>query len=130
MSMTLTVRHLGRIEEAVLDIRPLTIFVGPNGTNKTWTAYSLFGVLEALRWVDQGSPQHLRVDAAMERAIETTCAEIQKQIEQLPPGADLRTRIRRDEILTKTGAHELTFTLLAPGVRACIAAEVDPRCNV
>jgi predicted ATPase len=40
----LTVNNLGRLKEARLDIRPLTVFVGPNHTNKTWTAYSLYGI--------------------------------------------------------------------------------------
>ena len=36
----LHVENLGRIKQAELSIRPLTVFVGPNNTNKTWTAYA------------------------------------------------------------------------------------------
>lgn len=43
--MKLTVHKLGRIEDAEIDIRPLTVFIGPNGTNKTWTAYALYGLM-------------------------------------------------------------------------------------
>lgn len=43
---TLTVSHLGAIEHAEIEVRPLTLFFGPNGTNKTWTAYGLYGLLE------------------------------------------------------------------------------------
>lgn len=42
--MQLKVQNLGKIKEADIDIRPLTVFVGPNGTNKTWTAYALYGL--------------------------------------------------------------------------------------
>ena len=41
----LVVDQLGAIEHAELTIRPLTLFFGPNGTNKTWTAYALYGLL-------------------------------------------------------------------------------------
>ncbi len=42
--MKLSIRNLGKITSADLDIRPLTVFVGPNNTNKTWTAYALYGL--------------------------------------------------------------------------------------
>lgn len=44
----LRVTRLGAIEDAGIEIRPLTLFFGPNGTNKTWTAYSLYGLLTKL----------------------------------------------------------------------------------
>ena len=42
--MKLIVNKLGRIDHAEIDVRNLTVFVGPNGTNKTWTAYALYGL--------------------------------------------------------------------------------------
>ena len=48
----LHISNLGRIKEAKLDIRPLTVFIGPNHTNKTWTAYSLYGIARNLARVD------------------------------------------------------------------------------
>jgi hypothetical protein len=44
----LTIEKLGRIRQAELDIRRMTVFVGPNNTNKTWTAYSLYGLIRRL----------------------------------------------------------------------------------
>jgi len=44
----LRVQNLGRIKDAELSIRPLTVFVGPNNTNKTWTAYALYGLAQRL----------------------------------------------------------------------------------
>lgn len=41
----LVVEHLGAIDRAEVTIRPLTLFFGPNGTNKTWAAYALYGLL-------------------------------------------------------------------------------------
>jgi hypothetical protein len=43
--MKLTVHNLGRIKDAELDIKPLTVFSGHNGTNKTWVAWALFTIL-------------------------------------------------------------------------------------
>jgi hypothetical protein len=43
--MKLTVHNFGRIKDAELDIKPLTVFSGHNGTNKTWLAWALFMLL-------------------------------------------------------------------------------------
>jgi len=60
--MKLTVHNLGRIKDAELDIKPLTVFSGHNGTNKTWLAWTLFELLlpvstgpNAARIVSSGS---------------------------------------------------------------------------
>lgn len=46
--MKLTIKKLGRIQSAEIDIRPLTVFIGPNSTNKTWVAYLLYGYVQIL----------------------------------------------------------------------------------
>jgi hypothetical protein len=43
----LTIRNLGRIRDAELDLRPLTVFVGKNNTNKSWTAFAAATLLRA-----------------------------------------------------------------------------------
>lgn len=48
--MRLLIRNLGRIEQADIDVRPLTVLIGPNGTNKTWTVYVLYALLRELSW--------------------------------------------------------------------------------
>ena len=42
--MRITVRNLGVLKEAAIDLKPLTIFVGPNNAGKTWLAYVLAGI--------------------------------------------------------------------------------------
>ena len=42
--MDLILDKLGRIDHAEIEIRPLTVFVGENNTNKTWAAYCLYGL--------------------------------------------------------------------------------------
>ncbi len=43
--MKISVRNLGAIKEAVFDLKPLTVFIGPNNAGKTWLAYTLSGIL-------------------------------------------------------------------------------------
>lgn len=44
--MKITVRNLGPIkEEAHIDLKPLTVLIGPNNAGKTWLAYALSGIL-------------------------------------------------------------------------------------
>lgn len=43
--MKITIRNLGIIKDAQIDLKPLTVFIGENGTGKTWAAYSLAGIL-------------------------------------------------------------------------------------
>lgn len=43
--MKITFHNLGAVKEAEIDLKPLTIFVGPNNAGKTWTAYTIAGFL-------------------------------------------------------------------------------------
>ena len=42
--MKIKIRNLGVINAATIDLKPLTIFVGPNNQGKTWLAYTLAGI--------------------------------------------------------------------------------------
>ncbi len=42
--MKISVRNFGIIREAEVDLKPLTIFVGPNNAGKTWLAYAVAGI--------------------------------------------------------------------------------------
>ncbi len=44
--MKITVRKLGRIKKAEIELKPLTIFIGPNNTNKTWFTYMIYGIFD------------------------------------------------------------------------------------
>lgn len=44
--MKISIRNLGVIkEQATLDLKPLTVLIGPNNAGKTWIAYALAGIL-------------------------------------------------------------------------------------
>jgi len=42
--MKIRIQNLGVIKNADIDLKPLTIFVGPNNAGKTWLAYTLAGI--------------------------------------------------------------------------------------
>ena len=42
--MKMEICNLGAVQRAEIDLKPLTIFVGPNNTGKTWVAYILAGI--------------------------------------------------------------------------------------
>ncbi len=42
--MIIKFSNLGSIQETELDLRPLTVIIGPNNTSKTYLAYSLYGL--------------------------------------------------------------------------------------
>src|SRR5882762_4438181 len=42
--MKVTIQNLGIIKNAELDLKPLTVLIGPNNAGKTWMAYTLAGI--------------------------------------------------------------------------------------
>jgi len=46
--MKITFSNLGAIKKTTLDLRPLTVIIGPNNSNKTYIAYSIYGLLKEL----------------------------------------------------------------------------------
>jgi len=43
--MKFKIQNLGVVEKADIELKPLTVFVGENGTGKTWTAYTIAAIL-------------------------------------------------------------------------------------
>lgn len=52
--MKFEIQNLGTIKRTTLDLRPLTVIIGPNNTNKTYLAYCVHGLLKYLgaQWGD------------------------------------------------------------------------------
>ncbi len=48
--MNISIKNLGPIGEADLVLKPLTLFIGPNNSGKSWIAYVLAGVLGSYGW--------------------------------------------------------------------------------
>jgi energy-coupling factor transporter ATP-binding protein EcfA2 len=43
--MKVTIQNLGILQHAEIELKPLTVFIGLNGTGKTWTAHTLSAIL-------------------------------------------------------------------------------------
>lgn len=48
--MKVSILNLGAIQQAEIDLKPLTVFVGPNNSGKTWAAYTLCATLGQYGW--------------------------------------------------------------------------------
>lgn len=48
--MKIEVHNLGVTKHAEIDLKPLTVFIGPNNTGKTWVAYTLAAILGYHGW--------------------------------------------------------------------------------
>ena len=47
--MKIKFSNLGSIQETELDLRPLTVIIGPNNSGKTYIAYSIYGLWQRVR---------------------------------------------------------------------------------
>jgi energy-coupling factor transporter ATP-binding protein EcfA2 len=48
--LKVTIQHLGAIQQAEIDLKPLTVLIGPNNAGKTWMAYTLGGIFGSRGW--------------------------------------------------------------------------------
>jgi hypothetical protein len=119
----LMVNNLGRVKQARIDVRPLTVFIGPNHTNKTWTAYALYGIARNLARV-AFSARRTEVDehdfvfgpsAELQSRVEKTGEEIFRAITSTPAG-ETKTAISRADILDGVDVSALNFSLDSRGL--------------
>jgi AAA15 family ATPase/GTPase len=75
--MKVKICNLGVVEEAEINLKPLTVFIGHNNTGKTWTAYTvagLFGKYGYARYVrayfDGRTQKYPALDTAIQQLIE------------------------------------------------------------
>ncbi len=54
--MKFQIQNLGTIRNTTLDLRPLTVIVGPNNTNKTYLAYCVHGLIRAIDGIAEVVP--------------------------------------------------------------------------
>ncbi len=75
--MKVTIQKLGMIRKAEIDLRPFTIFIGPNNAGKTWLAYALAGIFGsrgrdeyARAYATEKLPKHYPpLDTAIEKVV-------------------------------------------------------------
>jgi AAA ATPase domain len=112
--LTLSVRHFGPLEDATVDLKPLTLFVGPNNTGKSYLATLIYALVNALRLSldhadDAASPPGL-VEAWLARGggtLQTAPADVQ------------------DSFDTRLGAEAWQYGAVLGGeLRRCFAAKL------
>ncbi len=66
--MNIRFHNLGKIKETELDLKPMTVIIGPNNSNKTYIAYSIYGLWQTVMEADlrvSEFPFHLAASGTM-----------------------------------------------------------------
>lgn len=95
--MKITFNHLGVLEHAELEVKPLTIFCGPNNSGKTYLMYALYGLLDKdfnvhfsfvndlIKQAKEKGVYHFSVEELLKDKIDSIISTIEKAfVDQLP----------------------------------------------
>lgn len=84
--MQFTVENLGKVSKADIDLKPLTIFIGKNGSGKTYVASALWAYVSYIKSIENNVSEFIPTDIfeKYNRKIEKTVS----QIEFLPNNTD------------------------------------------
>jgi hypothetical protein len=127
--MKLRVANLGRIAEAELDIRPLTVFIGTTGTNKTWTAYALYAALRLLAWNTANKRAGgLVLPLPITNAVSLRAKALLEQIQTVSAG-QVEIEIQRSEVFGATGSS-LTIAAASSELERAIGVAMGPSTEV
>jgi predicted ATPase len=116
------IRHLGKIERATLDIKPITLLVGENNTNKSWTAYSIYALLKAISSENRTAQNYARVSTkSLAGHIRELASEAARKIEKAPSSATLDFEYSRESIL-KLIESDIRLTIRRSDLAKILAA--------
>ncbi|WP_437768703.1 AAA family ATPase [Sorangium sp. So ce281] len=125
--MKLTVENLGVIRSAELDIRPFTVFIGPNNTNKTWVAHALYTLLRYQAWnLDISDPSGWNDTPAavleddLAAALDALATSVAQRVAEPRGEASLSVAIKRSDFFPAHG--DLVLTLGAQGLALALGA--------
>jgi predicted ATPase len=79
--MLIQFKNLGRLHTTELDLRPLTVIIGPNNSNKTYVAYSIYGLLSSLRSLGFSVKARVVGNRISDETIAFEIAELKKFVE-------------------------------------------------
>ncbi len=124
--MELHIANLGRIKEANLDIRPLTVFIGPNHTNKTWTAYALYGIALNLARVAFSSQRNVGFVPGrdLQSAVESAAGRL-LDVLTVAPASEVRAQVTRNEVVRDLAPSKLSFSLNEEGIGSILSLDTS-----
>jgi predicted ATPase len=117
------IESLGKIRQAELDLRPITLLVGENNTNKSWTAYAIYALLRAMSASGIGEESHARVVNRLILAkIRALASQGARRIAKSPGAASINLEFSRHTIIQpltgdlnlSLGGNELAKVLAVP----------------
>jgi hypothetical protein len=117
----LLIRNLGRIRDAEIDIRHLTVFLGPNHTNKTWSAYALYGIARNLARIEFSMHRRLgfTLNAAIQERVENAADRLMQMLTEKPTGTITRT-LKRVDVIQGVPVSSLTAALDGEGLSSIL----------
>jgi len=129
---TIHVQDFGRIADAHIELRPFTVFIGPNNTNKTWVAYAIHGLVQSL----SASRFFFRVNSAMDpvfgfRAPDVITDACNSSVERLsrdflaiPNGGTYLANLYRGELLDRLEIGDsVDFSIDTDGLARLLAID-------
>ncbi|MBL8149051.1 MAG: AAA family ATPase, partial [Blastocatellia bacterium] len=99
--MKLRIKNLAKIKNATIDIKPLTIFIGPNGTGKTWAAYAFYSLIKQLRRsisLDTDIDLKKVTPRNFVKELETQARKITERIQEAKLGTSLEMKFDQNDI--------------------------------
>ena len=98
--MKVTIQRLGKIKSADIELRPITLLVGENNTNKSWTAYAAYALLRSLAQVPSGPEARPSLSTpSIAAQIKRIASEAAQRIAKVPTSAAVNLEFARSDIL-------------------------------
>jgi hypothetical protein len=113
--------NLGRIGHADIEIRPLTVFVGENNTNKTWAAYCLWDLVRRAMVATPSGVDDDPLPIEPKDVGEAIGASVAREVKVCPAGFIYDRTIARQDLIS--GVHStVTFHLSSADIAKLLHA--------
>ena len=129
-NVRLEVLNFGPVARASIQLRPLTVFVGPSNTGKTYLAlliYALHRVFEGFPPLPLFMSRYMYISSSGWRPVEVPKEALEEVLEKLSMGREIRfsglPSVIRDELLSGIRKPELAGSGLWSELRRCFDVE-------
>ena len=135
--MKIRFSNLGTIRETEMDLRPLTVIVGPNNSSKTYLAYSIYGLYREMQDLDPAVLAPLRtarvdldagsIEWSIKRLVRAFEAQVERSTRRFEDQLGSFFQDSSDKLFRKT-RFELTVDRASEFIVS--AFMLDPDCSV